>query len=290
MRWELLDLSDPTNMDKRNSGGYEFFWVRDSLPAFLLEKDESTHVLIAPPSNHTMVPVGIFSYEELKISDTWRILLHETPPHKSELAVYSRRFEDIPPEVFLDALDIRPTYKTVADWKELGSFSGKTLKLARSYDFSVAILRLFDRLPEKEANAWTTLWKERNLKKNFIRDIIEDFYDLNEPLRKESLQNAIAFSSSWLEGKTAFPGHVLRDIVRRKRHPVLESHLEKLQNIKNNLKTPRSLRLEIPSDLESESLKIELEIRNEKDIRDLTEFFARPSTTEQIQQLLNLLK
>lgn len=203
-------------------------------------------------------PVYIAQARALSDPAFWRAVLKQHPRHPVDLAAFAAR-EKIAPEIFLEALELRSDYRTRDEWAQMGSLQEDTRALARRYDFPFALLRLWDRLGEAQRAAWREIFEERRIKKNLIREIIVDVYDLPEADRAEVLRACLDYSAAWQARSGGFPAEDLRDLVRAKRHPRLEQNRAALAAVKKELGLPRGARLQLPPDLESTRLRLELE-------------------------------
>lgn len=213
------------------------------------------------------LPFGVYAAEDLRDRETWKTLLALGPVHRCELAAYQARFsEDIPEETLLEALGQKPTFKTLADWREWAQLDELSQKLARRYDPPLGALRLWNRLPDSERRVWLDIWTERVFRKNLIRDIIIDYYDLVPQEREEVLGRAADFAAGW-NGKSApFPADEIRDMVRARRMPAFMDLRRKVYHLKKNLGLSRGVQLDIPEDLEDPRLTLRVDFESVEEL------------------------
>ena len=271
-------------------------WAENRVFAFALDTGTGLSWLVPPPETHggdspsaTAPPVGVFTPDDLAGEEAWRLLLRLYPGHAADIARYSASRGEIPADVFLNVLGLRNHYKNLADWRELGEVDESCRELARRYDFPINVLRLWNRLNEANRSAWMELWRKRNVRKNLIREIIRDFYDLDEAGRERALERAEEYSAAWKARSGHFPGEKLRDIVREIRYPRFETLAVQLRDLKKELNLPAGIRLDIPAGLESNRLTLELEFTSVQELKEKLAYVAGEDNTKTIGKILQNL-
>ena len=238
------------------------------------------------------LPVALLDISEFRQVSTWQFLLRLCPAPMVDLARYQISHAEtagLTPELFLEVLGLKRHYKTRSDWEELGQLEESARELGRTYDFPITILRLWNRLEAAQQEGWREIWTHRNLKKNIIREIIQDYYDLSAEDRKISLEKAREFSSGWKARSGTFPGEDLRQIVRDYRYPMAEARRREVRDFKKKLNYGKGIHLEIPRHLESNRLQVTLEFQSSAELKKHLADLAADSNMEMLDKILNLL-
>ena len=294
MRWELMQADVFQDFDRARELPPAPDQKRASPVLFAVQADAGiTPGWIAGPGEQSgpgepVQPVAIASLADLETPDFWATVLRHHPRHPADLARYAHEHGPAP-EVFLAALGLRSDYRTRDEWQGMGELDADTRDLARRYDFPFAVLRLWDRVNGDERRRWRMLFEERILKKNFIREIITDLYDLAPEQREQVLRAAEEFSAAWQARSGTFPGDRLRDIVRATRYPRLEENRRAVDEARSDLGAlPRGVKLQLPPDLESTRLKLELEFDSAARLEEQLAFFSKERRLA-LQKILDLL-
>lgn len=264
-------------------------WARSGPVTCALISDAEWCWLSPPPGGNSEYPVLAFSADEFKTAEAWRELLRLFPAHRLEVALYSAAHPDIPPEALLEALGLKTHYRSLADWKEAGHLSRAAVEFGRLYDFNVDVLRLWDRLSAEDRDGWSELFLARNFKKNLVRDIILDLYDLSAEERKRLRIDAVDFSNGWRARSDHFPSEDIRDKVRAARSPRIDQVKKEIYGLKKQLGLPAGVRLEIPSDLEAKRLEIHLEFSDVQELKEKLDQIRSPESVERIGRILEKL-
>lgn len=306
MRWYLLSPDDYSGYTgKRLLAGPP---ARPDLPPatyFAITGDSSTEKgpprtadwIVAPaakaeedPDSKTKtdpVPVAVAGMDEWTAPEFWRLVLGQHPRYTVDLAGYAAAW-NIAPEIFLSALSLRSDYRTRDEWASMGRLDEDTRSLARRYDFPFALLRLYDRIPADERAAWRGLWEARNVKKNLVREMITDYYDLPAEDRRAVLAEALNFSENWKARSGSFPGDTLRDLVRARRYPRLEENRARIALLRKEMGLPPKTRLHLPPDLEATHLRLEFEFDSAESLESQLAYFTADRKAR-LQEILDLL-
>ncbi|MBI3395960.1 MAG: hypothetical protein HY042_09005, partial [Spirochaetia bacterium] len=213
MHWQVIHI-EALNADP---SACRLPWVATRGPV-CLAVDQSALKLLSPPPDKGPFPLGI-------------------------LARYNRAHPEIPAETLLGVLGMKTHFKNVADWKEMGALDEDVSAFGRDFDFAIDVLRLFQRLTLEERNAWISIWRARGVRRNLIRDIILDYYDLTPALRAQVLVDCAAFAENWAARSGVFPAEELRDMVRSRRFPMVTKAKQELHTLQAALQFPRGTTL-----------------------------------------------
>ncbi len=265
-------------------------WARTGpVTCAYISDDNEWFWLSPPPNGKTETPVLAFSREELKTPGAWAELLRLFPAHRLELAAYSALHPEIPPEALLEALGLKAHYRSLADWKEAGQLSASTIEFGCLHDFNVDVLRLWDRFSESDRAAWNELFLARNFKKNLVRDIVLDLYDLAPEERSRMIAEALDFSAGWRARSGHFPAEEIRDQVRALRSPRIEQLKKEIYSMKKQLRLPPGVRLSIPPDLEAKRLEIHFEFSDVEELGAKLDQIRGDESLERIRSILEKL-
>ena len=279
--------------------------------AFILQEESGDFALSESPVEASF-PTALLKWKELKETSTWEKILQLHPVEKSAMAHYwysILREREVDAKIFLQNYGLSLHFQNLADWEELGQLRASSRALARSYSFPLRILRLWNRIPEKEQKEWLKIWEGYNFGRNLIQDIICDYYELDEPKREEALGEAMAlgekFSLTKSRAKTrqekdkrrgsstkllAREARLIRDKVRELRMPELtkmrtELHKER-RKLSQHLKP--SMELELPGNLESSSLELKLRFSSIEEIQKSLVSLQKKETLRAIQKILEI--
>lgn len=283
MRWEIMSHESIKSMPT----DWLLPGVTQTLHAFAV-KSEGLHLLIAPQLQEASHPVAIYDLAELQRQSAWQEILPALHSlHLVDLAAYQQVHKQIEATLLLSALGKRVDYRALADWKEMAALDESSQELARKYDFHLNTLRLWDRLNPNHREQWLHIWQNRQVKKNLIREIIHDYYDLKADYRTLALQAAADLDQGW--GPGIFPSEKLRDIVRDLRNPGSQQLRREVFQIKRAMDLPRQIQLSLPPDLEARKLELRLSFQNLAELETLIKFTSADTFRAQLQKILNLL-
>lgn len=189
----------------------------------------------------------------------------------------------------MEAFGSKINYRSVEEWKEAAGYSEVTVQAAEKYGLPVSVLRLYERLSSNEQNRLNRLFDTRSIKRNLIREMIQDFYDLNTESRSATLKSMEIFSDSWKAKSGVFPQHELRDMVRQARYP---QHFEMQSRLKKILKTlpkENGLRIFLPDHFESGQVQIEISTNSQKDLEKKLRILASEDVKQSIEKMLDMV-
>lgn len=235
--------------------------------SFLLQRENRLFWLI-PPSDLETTPAIIFSEEELKSVNTWRLLLSLCPVSTADLAHYSSKNPWIEPVVFLEATGSSVHYKNLENWREMGKLDADTRDLARKYDLPLTVLRLWNRLSPEERQFWNSIWDGGVVKKKHIREMIELYYELGAKEREAAQNNIQDLCKNQSQENRVFPGESVIASLKAHRYPRFETLRREIFSAKQRLKMGKRVSLEIPPDLEGRELKLTITFQNTEDLKN----------------------
>lgn len=238
-------------------------WAAPMQPGLAVRSKGKLAVLIpVEPDAAGAAPWGVFTPEEMAHPQTWRYLLRLAPAHYTDLAAYWAAHPELPMDELIRLCGLRPDYRNRADWQDVGKYPTDVLTFGKQFDFAPAVLRLWERIGADQRAAWSKLWEERNIKKNFIREIIQDVYDLEDQARDEVLQAAQQLAQNWKAKSRPFPGEKVRDLVRQKRYPKFESNRAAIEQARSSFPRIPGVLLDIPANLEDDTLTLRMQFTN----------------------------
>ena len=262
MNWTLL-----TGPDKEDIlSGKKFPWANSSEISFILIERGIKYWLIPPLHNSESILSCLLNKEELNNIESWRLIQKFSNPSLMDLAAYSIENTDIQLNIFFELLGIKRTHKSIAEWKEMGKLGENARKLYNCYEFPVNILRLWERLEKEQLDIWLSIFQKHTIKRNIVREIILYLYDLSPEDRILSLRYAEKYSENWQNTKSPFPSEEIRDFIKSKRFPHSESVQRELSKLRNKLTLSSQIHLQLPADLESEIITINIHIKNYKEL------------------------
>ena len=127
------------------------------------------------------------------------------------------------------------------------------------------------------------------MKRNIIREIIADFYDLDGEQRNRALLETERFVKNWKAKKGRFPSEKIRDMVRIFRNPEHEKLRAEVAKRKGKLDLPSGVTLDIPPHFESDRLTMNIEFRSATELSEKLEKLLSKGTENRIRSLLELL-
>ncbi|MCB1326292.1 MAG: hypothetical protein H7A21_06470 [Spirochaetales bacterium] len=251
--------------------------------------EEPGDAIVLPPQNSGPYPTLCLEESELLDEDHWSLILQAAEPHRLQAARYLARHPDLPAGPFLAHYGFAANFKTLSEWKELAEFDDLTLDLSRGYEPSTAVLRLWNRLPQEQRREWLALFERRRFRRNLVREIVVDLYDLTEDDRLLALRQAVELDQNWRAHSQPFPAHRVRDRLRELRFPRLSAAREQALRIKRRLPALAGLRVELPPDLEQGGIALSYTIEKTGDLERLQQHLDRPEVQKTLGELLSLL-
>ncbi|MCR9144249.1 MAG: hypothetical protein NXI24_18530 [bacterium] len=295
MHWKLFSAGDYAALSDR----YLFPWSTSHTIVFALQDEQGgLHRLtrapadMPPEQSATEIPCGVYALSELRSPDAWRALLQISPAHRVDLAAYQTAHPEFPAETLLEASGGKLNFKSLSDWRELGTLDETSRRLGRTFDLPLNILRLWARLGDAERQAWQELFDEHPYSKNIIRDIIVDLYDLAAEQRQAALSEARQHADRWSARETrsrAYPAGEVRDLVRALRSPGIEALRRRLIQLRRELALPKAMRLDWPVDLEQRRLTLQFEFSTLAELDALLAKSSEPQFQTGVQQILDEL-
>jgi hypothetical protein len=177
----------------------------------------------------------------------------------------------------------------VAEWKEMGELGENATKLYNACEFPVNILRLWERFDSEQCEAWMNLFQKHSIKKNLIREIILYLYDLGPEDQISSLRYAEKYSENWKNTKSPFPSEEIRDYIKQKRLPHTEHIQRELTKLKNKLSLCSHTHIQLPADLESETLRIDISVKNYSDLLAAAKELSDQKRKEILENMFQVL-
>ncbi len=181
-------------------------------------------------------------------------------------------------------------YKTKSEWEEWCKFQKNSEILLDFYDFSIQTIRLWDRFSEENQNIWLEILKIFRIKKNYMKEIIHDLYDLTYEEQKSLSLNALELAKKYqVQKMNLFPQDEIRELIKSVRYKL--SYERKKESYKLKKKIEHSLNLKnldinLPEDLESEPIELKIYLKNKN---DLLLFLEKIQDSKSKQLMLELL-
>jgi hypothetical protein len=181
-------------------------------------------------------------------------------------------------------------YKTKSEWEEWHKFQKNSEILIELYDFPVQTLRLWDRLPETIQSIWLEILNIFRIKKNYLKEIIQDLYDLSTEEQESLSLKALELAKKYqAEKMNLFPQEEIRELIKSVRYKL--SYERKKESYKLKKKIEHSLQLKnldinLPEDLESEPIELKIYLKNKN---DLLLFLEKIQDSKSKQLMLELL-
>jgi len=256
--------------------------------SFVLQRENRLFWLL-PPSDLETTPSIIFSEEELRNVETWRLLLSLCPISTADLAHYSAKNPWIEPTIFLEATGSGVHYKNLENWREMGKLDADTRYLARKYDLPLTVLRLWNRLSLEERRFWNSIWEIQVVKKKHVREMIELYYELSAKDRGAVQKNIRDLCKNQPQKNSVFPGESAIATLKIYRYPRFESLRREIFNAKQQLKLGKRINLEIPPDLEGRELKLTITFQNAENLKNSLKGLDSAENYALFQKILDML-
>lgn len=211
---------------------------------------------------------------------------------------WNQNFFSLDPKGFFLSRNWSDNYKTRNDWEEWKNLEKNSEILYELYDFPLQILRLWDRFSEEIQTIWLKILEIVFFKKNLMREIIIDLYDLpyekQIKISKESLNYIKRLKEK--NSITIETQETIRENIKKERYPLtynskkesylLKKRIESMINLKN-------FEVHLPEDLESKPIELKIYLFKEKDLEafleKLSETIIKKNLKELISKVFNIL-
>lgn len=284
MKWNLL------YKDAGKISDHLFTWADRSLPVLAYENEKGLFWLTLPPELEADFPVGIVTDRDFDDRDFWRLVIRLTEPMHIDLAHYWHSHQNISCQNIMMAMNLTVNYKSIEEWKELGTLGRQATNLAKKTNLPLSVLRLFNRFNEDECEDMIKIFDLTNMKKNYMREFIQSYYDLDRDRRKEFLSDAMMLIPSGEEKTSKDSSERILEEMRKVRYPALSKYREKLKQAKNQISLPRGLRMEVAEDFESREIRFEFAIRSPDEIDSICKKLNSNRNIGAFQTIFKLLE
>lgn len=228
-------------------------------------------------------PACLLEPADLDQAETWQMVRRFADVHPLRLLSAVLKFHpDLSDSLAAEILGLKSDYRGRADALDARRFSEAAVRLAELFDPPVHILRLFDRLGQKED--LLEIFVRLNIKRNLVREIIQDFYDLPDTERYAALED---MKQAAAEG--AISGEDLRGLVRLIRFPRSEELRRQVRVCVSRMELPPGVRIEIPADLENGGPLLALEIKQANDAGRISELLRSQPFQERLGEIFQIL-
>lgn len=200
-------------------------------------------------------------------------------------------FKEIEPTGLFVSKNWSDNYKTRNDWEEWKTFRRESEILYEIYEFPIQIIRLWDRLNEEIQNFWLKILEIFPIKKNLMKEILMDLYDLPLETQLEISKTCYAYIQEQIQGKalTIEIQETIRDQIKKLRYPLYYERKKESYHLKKKLESLiklKNLEISIPEDLESKPIEVKFFIYKEKDLNNLLEKFSEVQIKENFKELI----
>ncbi|MBW7857091.1 MAG: hypothetical protein H3C43_02035 [Leptonema sp. (in: Bacteria)] len=252
-------------------------------PCFIFSY-KSTNYLIA---GNTKSPIVIFDESDFDSIELWQLVLSLYKVSMVEAAQWWKKyFAELSPGGLMQAFGLAQHHRSVSDWREMSELGESATELHRNHDLPLNILRLWNRLSTNEQKSWNHIFELRQIKKNLIREIIIDYYDLSVEARKDCLKECTDFAENWQAKSSVFPAQELRDRVHRNRYPQYEALRKELFALRKELSLPKEIQLDLPADLESGYLQLKVELKKSTDVSTIAELLSDKDRQQKLIEII----
>lgn len=252
-------------------------------PCFIFEYQNKYYLL----AGNTNSPVALLSESDFDSTEVWQLILSLYKVSMIEAARWWKQYySKLSPGGLMQAFGLAEHHRSVSDWREMSELGEASIELHRKHDLPLNILRLWNRLSTDEKKILNHIFELRKIKKNLIREIIIDYYDLSVEARKICLQECTDFAQNWQAKSSVFPAQELRDMVHRSRYPQYEVLRKELFALRKELSLPKGIQLELPADLESGYLQLKAELRKPADVSVLAELLSDQNRQKKIIEII----
>ncbi|GIX41108.1 MAG: hypothetical protein KatS3mg129_0841 [Leptospiraceae bacterium] len=181
-------------------------------------------------------------------------------------------------------------YKTKSEWEEWSRLKQSSELLLNLYDFPINTMRLWDRFTYEIQQIWLEILSIFRIKKNLLREIIHDLYDLSIEDQKFVSIKSLELAKNFQNKKNnLFPQEEIRDLVKSKRFPLSYHRKKESYKLKKKLEHHlqlKNLDIHLPEDLESQPIEFKLLLRNKEDLEIFIDKIQNPKNKELIIDLL----
>lgn len=271
MRWTLTEGVLPEESSLCSTG----------LCAFLTEDGR---VLVPAGAG----PACIFDSADVYKAASWKLLQSFAPVHPIRLVSFlHHRFPEIPDSELCAVMNIKADYRGLADVQHARLLDEVSVKLAEKHDLPLHVVRLFSRIAEREE--LFALFEKRSVRKNLIREMIQDLYDLSADKRTVAAAQLREYSDQW-QSAAVFPAEELRDLVRRARYPRSEELRTTIRRALARMNLPAGVQIEIPPDLENGKPRMTLDFSSLEDLTRLSQALTDEALRSQAAVILSALQ
>ncbi|MFN3604366.1 MAG: hypothetical protein ACK4UJ_06630 [Leptonema sp. (in: bacteria)] len=199
--------------------------------------------------------------------------------------------KEIEPTGFFLTKNWKDNYKTRSDWEEWKSFRKNSELLYEMYEFSIQIIRLWDRLDTEIQTLWLKILEIIPIKRNLLKEIIMDLYDLkyDQQIYVSKKNYEYVLEKKEKNEITIETQEILRENVKNLRYPkyyqrkkesyFLKKRIESLIKLKN-------LEIAIPEDLESKPIELKFYLYSDKDLDTIIEKISEPMIIKNMKELM----
>lgn len=231
------------------------------------------------------------SFEDLNNEKVWEFLWNFYVFHPVKMSRWwQEHFSLLSPEGLFKSLHWKLHRKTYQDWEEWRTFSRNSELLLDLYEFPIHTVRLWDRLPEDIQKDWLLILQSFPFKRNYLSEIIEHLYDLPFIKQKEITEFAVQLAEKYREGKIeVLPQEDVMDMVRLARYPLSQERKKKSYFLKKRIEDRialKQLHIQIPGDLESQPVVLELRFHNLEQFDSFLEKIQDKKTQSLLRELI----
>lgn len=253
-------------------------------PSFLFRDETKTVFLLC---GRGQLPAAMMECEDFADPAVWELILSLYRMSIVDAARWWRSHHaDRTPAGLMQAFGLAEHHRSLADWKEMSELGASAAEMNRRYDLPLNTLRLWNRFHEQEQKAWLHIFELRRIKKNLIREIITDYYDLNPEARKLCLQECTDFAENWQARSSVFPAQELRDLVHRRRYPQYAALRQELFGLRRELQLPKNVAVELPADLESGYVQLRVDLRKPDDVKALATLLSDEKRQALLEEII----
>ncbi len=204
---------------------------------------------------------------------------------------WNQFFKEIDPSGFFLSKNWSDNYKTRNDWEEWRSFSTQSEILYELYEFPIQIIRVWNRFNNEVQNIWLKILTILNIKKNLLKEIFMDLYDLSlekqleisktlyEYVEKQKKENSLTIQTQ----------ETIRDHIKQLRYPLYFQRKKESYYFKKKLESfinLKNLEISIPEDLESKPIELKFLIYNQNDLQNLIEKISKEEIKQKFKELI----
>lgn len=231
--------------------------------------------------------------KELEKEDFWKFVSLFFHINIIKIAKWWNQYvSDLDPKGFFLSRNWSDNYKTRSDWEEWKQLSKNSEIFYELYDFPLQIIRLWDRFSEEIQTIWLKILEIVFIKKNLMREIILDLYDLPYEKQIKISSESLNYIRNLKEKNliTIETQEIIRENIKKERYPLfynnkkesyfLKKKIESLINLKN-------FEIILPEDLESKPIELKIYLFKEKDLESFLEKLSEPSVKKNLNELIS---